>query len=817
MNVNFNHLSVYLSQVKDSFISNWTVQQKKITLVALVIISSLAAIYYFSCCCFKARKGQVEKKEKNVEIKEVSNKQDVKLEVKQKETPQPKPAAQVQEEAPSQPELAAKAKEEETPQPKSDSQPELVVEAEEQKLAQQGKNFLNHVDEDLKNAKEIVLAAKQDVNIFEHVNENLKKDKEEALVQPEVEVKKEEPSQLEMKTEQEKVEDDSSKDALPEEHANQQKEQAPLGPVVKDTKLVENHQDSQEDVIETESPIPAPALIEHVDTPKEVQNEEVMNEKEPTFLPADMCKIVRSAGLFQEGKVEIKIADQTYTLGFVVGAGKALYTNVFGKDYQPISFLDGEGNEQVIHVQFADIQKICDQVGEDIAFAADASITDRLIQLEQYKQLELKGQESVKALDRKVKQLQDKFCLTEIQMGTLRRLLAIDYRKDSKFQDRLNSTALYTADKKGVLDLLEKSVETSPRLSSDSIGIIKADIEALKAEVRINLLFTNIQQSISHKLGAAVALEKTQVDGSSNKAITILEAFKFRANEYFAKQLMKDEESEENDKFADVSDQQMQEAITKDLELIREQITTAWESQVRNFEKKLPEPVYEQTHIPREFIPLAGFDWRVSGGYVFANNQSYTGMQTNYNSLLTECISNMRRKDINSITPHQIENATQEYKIHLMPKTEHMGYIIEKFQDKLRSHPTLKKHVHSYKVLEGKISADGSLETLILDGHGNPLPKFVIYTTSKDDAQKMVDILHELFKDDVDKGEGKTPRLNEKINDLIYYAQFSADAKYAMPDLFENGGTHFKSEIRLPHWPEGTVVKGNYDIRVNNG
>ncbi len=759
MNVNFNHLNVYLSQVKDSFVSNWTMQQKKIALVAFVIISSIGAIYYFSCCCFKARKGQVEKKEK-------ADPQP------QPVTPPPAPAAQpTPPTPPAPPTPKAEVKKEEA------SQPQPAVEV---------------------------------------------KQADDPQPQPAVEIHKEEALQIETKIEQEKVEDDSSKGSSLEEHAEQQKDQPPVVPAVaentkvEDTKLVEDHQDNQDDVIEPENSIPAPTLIEHVETLKEVEDEEVEEEKEPTLLPAGMCKIVSPAGFVQGGKVEIKIADQIYQIGFAAGIGKAVYINVFGKDYQPLSFINEENNEQTVYVQFADIQRIFDQAGENIAFAADASIADRLIQLEQSRQLELKGQESIKILDKKTKQLQDKFCLTEMQTGILRRLLAIDYRKDAKFQDRLNSSTLYTADKKGVLDLLEKSIENNTHLSSDRKGAIKEDIETFKAEIRLNILFTNIQRRISDELGTAVALEKVQLDGS-NKATTILEAFKFRANEYFAEQLMKkDEELEENDKFADVTDEQMQEVITKDLELIREQITTAWEDQVRGIEKQLPERVYEETHIPREFIPLAGFDWRPSGGYVFANNQSYTGIQTNYNSLLTECISNMRRGDVKALSPRQIENATQEYKIHLMPKTEHMGYIIEKFQDKLRSHPTLKKLVHSYKVLEGKISEDGQLETLILDGNGNPLPKFVIYTTSKDDAQKMIDILYELFKDDADKGEGKTPRLNDKINDLIYYAQFSADAKYAMPDLFEKDGIHFKPEIRLPHWPEGVVVKGDYELRVNN-
>jgi hypothetical protein len=92
-------------------------------------------------------------------------------------------------------------------------------------------------------------------------------------------------------------------------------------------------------------------------------------------------------------------------------------------------------------------------------------------------------------------------------------------------------------------------------------------------------------------------------------------------------------------------------------------------------------------------------------------------------------------------------------------------------------------------------------------------PQFVIYTEGKENAQKIVDILYKNFEKTL--GLNVTPRYNEKVTSLIYFAQGQGKdkAKYSFlfeqPDMvyFKANVTGQKEDYRLKNPSKGTKRK----------
>ena len=129
---------------------------------------------------------------------------------------------------------------------------------------------------------------------------------------------------------------------------------------------------------------------------------------------------------------------------------------------------------------------------------------------------------------------------------------------------------------------------------------------------------------------------------------------------------------------------------------------------------------------------------------------------------------------------------TGQYKIHLMPKNEEdILIIIENLLDSLKKNTDFANSVSSLKFRVG-VNFSGSKEEIAKrlsnpPSKRNPegtgiLPIIVIYPADgQNNAQTVLDYVYKLFKNI--PGIGITPRFNEKITSLIYYAQGDADYK----------------------------------------
>lgn len=91
-----------------------------------------------------------------------------------------------------------------------------------------------------------------------------------------------------------------------------------------------------------------------------------------------------------------------------------------------------------------------------------------------------------------------------------------------------------------------------------------------------------------------------------------------------------------------------------------------------------------------------------------------------------------------------------------------------------------------------------------LDDEEKPLPRIVLYAENKKAAQAILNKIYNAFPNANELGEDLTPRYNQKVNNLIYYAQGSADIKTASSgakELFEEDMVHFKgkgNKLKVP-------------------
>ena len=145
---------------------------------------------------------------------------------------------------------------------------------------------------------------------------------------------------------------------------------------------------------------------------------------------------------------------------------------------------------------------------------------------------------------------------------------------------------------------------------------------------------------------------------------------------------------------------------------------------------------------------------------------------------LDEITNNLRRYDelrpklsLQKEIQQQKQFLTGLYKIHFMPKERDILPILDLLIKELKQDQELGGLIYRFKVISGFMNQQetkiGSSEKF---SEPQYFPIIVIYPTwGRDNVQKLLDKLLVTFKDF--RGNGKLPRFNTKVNDLIYYAQ----------------------------------------------
>ena len=160
--------------------------------------------------------------------------------------------------------------------------------------------------------------------------------------------------------------------------------------------------------------------------------------------------------------------------------------------------------------------------------------------------------------------------------------------------------------------------------------------------------------------------------------------------------------------------------------------------------------------------------------YIFFYPKEATGRPGPY--VFTAIPMFSTRKNADPDARQKLRIIAGNYKIHLMPHRKFTTAMVIKLLKAIQQDPALGKSIYAFKV-RYKSATEHTLQVKGLPQRER-LPRIVIYPNeTKEDAQKVLDKITALFKDDVPKGIGYTPRWNQKVNDLIYFAQGDGDAK----------------------------------------
>jgi hypothetical protein len=206
------------------------------------------------------------------------------------------------------------------------------------------------------------------------------------------------------------------------------------------------------------------------------------------------------------------------------------------------------------------------------------------------------------------------------------------------------------------------------------------------------------------------------------------------------------------------------------------------ESNIFNFKSVDLEKIKDNTSIPGFNCP-EGFYQGDQSGYTYAKNEKYrVDLGSALDNAKTEVNGALKRK--NDISEKDVNVLKAEYKIHLMPRLSEMGHVVEAIQEAIYNDPEFSDSVAQYKVLKDNFDENKNIkkDELILDRNGQIFPRIAIYADNKQSAQKILDKICELFPDQAKLAQGSpqedvTPRYNVKVNELIFYAQGSADIK----------------------------------------
>ncbi len=149
------------------------------------------------------------------------------------------------------------------------------------------------------------------------------------------------------------------------------------------------------------------------------------------------------------------------------------------------------------------------------------------------------------------------------------------------------------------------------------------------------------------------------------------------------------------------------------------------------------------------------------------------------------------------------------YKIHLMPYPDDTVDVLTELMDLFKHIPELMGIVSSFKVAKNPYR---------LYELGSNFPIIVIYVAGKDKAQQILNALVDWFRDEKLEGMDKTPRHNQKVTDMVYWAQGDGDEKKANSSCFEEqppcaeSDTYvcFKSDFtgeEMNHWLDISALK----------
>ncbi len=174
--------------------------------------------------------------------------------------------------------------------------------------------------------------------------------------------------------------------------------------------------------------------------------------------------------------------------------------------------------------------------------------------------------------------------------------------------------------------------------------------------------------------------------------------------------------------------------------------------------------------------------------------------------------------EIKKLTPWDkevVEAYAGRYKIHLMPCQEYVPFVIARLHEALESDLEFRNALKNFKVFEGTEDYRKKQKDVF--------PIIVLYPhPTKENAQIVLDKVLECFKDFDNISTGETPRLNQKITDLVHYAQGDADIKKRYKKhieslwgegvadsggIFESDFIHFKGDYKLKLPDMGTKNK----------
>ncbi len=192
-------------------------------------------------------------------------------------------------------------------------------------------------------------------------------------------------------------------------------------------------------------------------------------------------------------------------------------------------------------------------------------------------------------------------------------------------------------------------------------------------------------------------------------------------------------------------------------------------------------------------------------GYVFFYPKEATGKVTGYT--LEDLPALSARKAADPVAREKLSHIAGNYKIHLMPHRQFVPEIVILLIKALKQDPTLGLLMASFKIKY----KSGTLHTIGLKKQPQEerMPRIVIYPAEgKEQVQRLLDKIIMLFKDQVDKGIGIGPRWNQKVNNLIYFAQGDGDAKKE-PTFAQ----YFEQPNMIYYHPFFTGVYKDYHLR----
>lgn len=158
---------------------------------------------------------------------------------------------------------------------------------------------------------------------------------------------------------------------------------------------------------------------------------------------------------------------------------------------------------------------------------------------------------------------------------------------------------------------------------------------------------------------------------------------------------------------------------------------------------------------------------------------------------------------------------SKEYKIHLMPNDTNMVKTVALLLNKIKSDRTFAQYI-------AKIKVNGNTYKGNENYYDNQkMPRIVLYCAlGKENAQSALNTIYDLFKNQKNiKDVGVTPRFNQQITDLIYYAQGNSDDKNKdnNKEFFEDGSLEDKTgKVHYASNYTNDGAENNYHLTIPN-